>query len=328
MRIQLAVLGAGSLIGRHLCRRAVRIGWDVHAYSMYDIATVYKQSSTLRQRTFGHRGVGENEAQWLSDIAWMTDLNYDENFERLQDDIRNVTGLVYFYEETPLLKSEQTTFEENVIKLSKLAGTWSVRHFVTVQSEEYSPHSILSNKAQQQIGQSNPFMIVSLLRPGKVYSYSHFSSCIPVYKNRTLRSIGIDTKPVDIINAETVAKCITTLIHNTNDPNIYRILESHEIEQYLAEEHVPFDSPDYDYYVPEEEEEAEQEEEMDADQETTQDNESEQKSKSRSGHKIISLGFQDNNSTTAHHQLDNETETAAESDSVRDEEEKPDGKIL
>merc|ERR1712129_493235 len=94
---------------------------------------------------------------------------------------------------------------------------------------------------------TNPFMIVSLLRPGKVYSYANFSSCLPVYKNRTLRSLGIDSQPIDCINAETVAKCITTLIHNTNDPNTYRILEGHAIEQYLREQRVPFDSPDFDY---------------------------------------------------------------------------------
>eukprot|EP00483_Globobulimina_turgida_P008998 UN09016 len=217
MRITLAVVGAGSLLGRHLCRRAVRIGWDVHAYSIYDIETIYKRSTSIRQRTFYNK---KSESDWLSHrhISWITDCNYDENFDNLRDEIRNVTGLVYFYEETPLLKSKSNTFEENVINLSSLAGNWSVRHFITVQSE----NEVLNNKTQQQIGQTNPFMIVSLLRPGNIYSYSNFTSCLPVYKNRTLRSIGIDTKPINIINAETVAKCITTLIHNTNDPNIYR----------------------------------------------------------------------------------------------------------
>merc|ERR1719242_2236690 len=131
----------------------------------------------------------------------------------------------------------------NVIELCKMAGSWSVRHFIAVQSED----EILGERAQREIGQTNPFMIVSLLRPGRVYSYSHLTSCLPVYKNRTLRSLGIDTPPTDIINADSVAKCITTLIHNTNDPNIYRVLEGNAIEQYLAEQKVPFDSPEYDF---------------------------------------------------------------------------------
>merc|ERR1719242_2751131 len=131
----------------------------------------------------------------------------------------------------------------NVIELCKMAGSWSVRHFIAGQSED----EILGERAQREIGQTNPFMIVSLLRPGRVYSYSHLTSCLPVYKNRTLRSLGIDTPPTDIINAHSVAKCITTLIHNTNDPNIYRVLEGHAIEQYLAEQKVPFDCPEYDF---------------------------------------------------------------------------------
>merc|ERR1719334_1847441 len=205
MRIKLAVIGAGSLLGRHLCRRAVRIGWDVHAFSVFDIEQIYKQEMSIRERTFYNK---KAESDWMSHVAWFADTDYDVDFENLRDEIRNVAGLVYFHEDTP--HSEQTSFEDNVIGLSKLAGTWSVRHFVAVQSER----DILGNEAQAEIGQTNPFMIVSLLRPGKVYSYSQFSSCLPVYKNRTLRSMGIDTKPVNIINAETVSKCITTLIHN------------------------------------------------------------------------------------------------------------------
>merc|ERR1719410_2714271 len=241
MRINLAVFGAGSMLGRHLCRRAVRIGWDVHAFSMYDLQTIYKESVSYRQRTFYNKS---RETDWMDHISWITDCNYDEDFDKYKDEVRNVTGLVYFYEDTPLMKTKDGSFEHQVSTLSKMAGTWSVRHFITCQPEEH----ILSNKTQKQIGETNPFMIVSLLRPGKVYSYSNFSSCLPVYKNRTLRSLGIDSQPIDYINAETVAKCITTLIHNTNDPNIYRILEGHDIEQYLSEEQVPFDSPDYDYY--------------------------------------------------------------------------------
>ena len=293
MRINLAVFGAGSLLGRHLCRRAVRIGWDVHAYSIYDLETIYKQSTSYRQRTFYNK---QTQTGWMDHISWITDCNYDEDFDKYKEEIRNVTGLVYFYEDTPFLKSNSASYEEQVSTLSKLAGTWSVRHFVTVQSEQH----ILSNKTQQKIGQTNPFMIVSLLRPGKIYSYSSFSSCLPVYKNRTLRSLGIDTKPTDCINAETVAKvnyfwkylstvfiififcnmqCITTLIHNTNDPNIYRILEGHDIEQYLAEEKVPFDSPDFDY---------DDDNEDDIDEYDDEDDDDEDR---KERHNIISIGF-------------------------------------
>merc|ERR1712083_643000 len=113
--------------------------------------------------------------------------------------------------------------------------------------------------------------------PGKVYSYSKLSSCLPVYKNRTLRSLGIDTPPTDIINADSVAKCITTLIHNTNDPNIYRVLEGHAIEQYLAEQKVPFDSPEYDFKSMaddggDENEDDDQEEEQEDDEEEGEGN--------------------------------------------------------
>merc|ERR1719244_597897 len=245
MRINLAVIGAGSLIGRHLCKRAVRIGWDVHAFSVYDVETIQKQSASHRQRFLYDKGT---ELDWLQHISWVTDCNYDYDFDALREEIRNVAGLVYFHEETP--QSDSSTFEENVIHLSKLAGSWSVRHFIAVQSEKES----LSEKAQHEIGESNPFMIVSLLRPGRVYSYSRLTSCLPVYKSRTLRSLGIDTPPTDIINADSVAKCITTLIHNTNDPNIYRVLEGHAIEQYLAEQKVPFDSPEYDFQATAEDE--------------------------------------------------------------------------
>ena len=96
---------------------------------------VYKQSTSIRQRTFYNKNQLD-QTNWLQHISWITDINYDENFELIGDEIRNVTGLVYFYEETPFLKSGQTTFEQNVIKLSKLAGNkWSVRHFIAVQSE-------------------------------------------------------------------------------------------------------------------------------------------------------------------------------------------------
>lgn len=37
MRHQLTVFGGGSLIGKSLCRRAVRLGWDVNAFSIEDI---------------------------------------------------------------------------------------------------------------------------------------------------------------------------------------------------------------------------------------------------------------------------------------------------
>lgn len=303
MRINLAVIGAGSLIGRHLCRRAVRIGWDVHAFSIYDVEQVYKQSTSIRQRTFYNKNQLD-QTNWLQHISWITDVNYDENFELIGDEIRNVAGLVYFYEETPFLKSGHSTFEQNVIKLSKLAGNkWSVRHFIAVQSDDMSQEQILSNKTQQEIGQTNPFMIVSLLRPGKIYSYSNFTSCIPVYKNRTLRSIGIDTKPINIINAETVSKCITTLIHNTNDPNIYRILEGNDIEQYLSQENIPFDSPDYDYDQDHEQLEDQQDQQDDDDDDTTT---------------ISKLVNNTNNNSIC----------SKESESVRDNEEKIDTKIF
>merc|ERR1712194_853953 len=149
----------------------------------------------------------------------------------------------------------------------------------TVQPEEH----ILSNKTQKQIGETNPFMIVSLLRPGKVYSYANFSSCLPVYKNRTLRSLGIDSQPIDCINADTVAKCITTLIHNTNDPNIHRILEGHDIEQYLSEEKVPFDSPEFDYL-----------ENNNADEENEYDDDDEDSERGSRNNFKMSIGFDDN----------------------------------
>eukprot|EP01083_Nonionella_stella_P051655 137162_1 len=308
MRINLAVIGAGSLLGQHLCRRAVRIGWDVHAYSIHDVETIYKQATSIRQRTFYNK---ESESDWLKHISWITDCNYDQNFESLGEEIRNVTGLVYFYEETPLLKTTPSLFEEKVIKLSKLAGHWSVRHFIAVQSEE-KEELMLSNATQQAIGQTNPFMIVSLLRPGKVYSYSNLSSCFPVYKNRTLRSIGFDTKPTNIINAETVAKCITTLIHNTNDPNIYRILESHDIEQYLSEQKVPFDSADYEYC-----DVNDQDDDQSDDTDTDSDNANETDKK----HNVMSIGFSD--MLTQHV----ETQTI-DSESTRDQQEDTANKIL
>eukprot|EP01084_Bolivina_argentea_P252864 424582_1 len=310
MRITLAVLGAGSSLGRHLCRRAVRIGWDVHAYSIYDVETIYKQSTSIRQRTFYN---SKSESDWLKHISWITDCNYDENFEDLGNEIRNVTGLVYFYEDTPLLKSNNNMFEENVISLSKLAGNWSVRHFIAVQSE----NKILNNKIQQQIGQTNPFMIVSLLRPGKIYSYSNFASCLPVYKNRTLRSIGIDTKPINIINAETVAKCITTLIHNTNDPNIYRILEGHDIEQYLSEQNIPFDSPDYDYY---------DNDNNNIDNIDSIDNDNHiQNNDNDKKNNFISIGYDENKSQPANN-INNSNDSNDVND-IRDQQEKHNGKI-
>mmetsp|Transcript_32641 Transcript_32641/g.52940 ORF Transcript_32641/g.52940 Transcript_32641/m.52940 type:complete len:319 (+) Transcript_32641:18-974(+) len=318
MKINLCVLGAGSFLGRHLCRRAVRMGWDVHAFSIYNMQEVYKQAYTLRQRTLYNRGVGDGEIEWMQHLSWVTDLNYDANFEHLRDEIRNVTGLVYFYEDTPFLKQEGNSFEQNVIELSRLAGTWSVRHFATVQSEQYAPHSILSNKAQQQIGQTNPFMIVSLLRPGKVYDYTQFSTCIPVYKNRTLRSIGIDTQPVNMISADAVVKCITTLIHNTNDPNIYRILEGHDIEQYLAEEKVPFDSPDYDYSDALNEEDESNEEDNDNDDDEDEDDSD---NKQHGTHKYMRLGFEHPNM-----EIDSNTQTTDED--IRDDQEKRDRKVV
>ena len=308
MRINLAVIGAGSVIGRHLCRRAVRIGWDVHAYSMYDLQEIYRQSMSMRQRTFYNKNSIE-QSNWLSHISWVTDCDYDENFDKLGDEIRNVAGLVYFYEDTPFLKSGETTFEQNVIKLSKLAGhKWSVRHFIAVQCEENGEKDILTNQGQQKIGQTNPFMIVSLLRPGKVYSYSNFSSCLPVYKNRTLQSMGIDTKPINIINAETVATCITTLIHNTNDPNIYRILEGNDIENYLLDQNVPYDSPEYDL---------DNNNNNNNDNDSNDDDDDKQENKNKKA-MITTIGFNDNEI------IDNNNNNMSE----RDDEESPQGKIL
>merc|ERR1712130_166372 len=102
--------------------------------------------------------------------------------------------------------------------------------------------------------------------------------------------------PTNIINAETVAKCITTLIHNTNDPNIYRILEGNDIEQYLSEQKVPFDSPNYyERYI---EEEVDDEENLDDDDDDDND-----KDKDKEKHNIISVGFSNNDTATTKDEL-------------------------
>ena len=49
-------------------------------------------------------------------------------------------------------------------------------------------------------------MIVSLIKPGRIYSYDAYTTCLSVYKSRTLKSMGLETANVDAIDAESVAK--------------------------------------------------------------------------------------------------------------------------
>jgi len=87
-------------------------------------------------------------------------------------------------------------------------------------------------------------MIVSLLRPTNVYCYDNHATCLPIYKYRTLQSIGVETKPIKAINAETVAKTITTLIHNEQDPNMYFVMNNEGMYQYLTNNEITFDTPE------------------------------------------------------------------------------------
>ena len=48
MRYHMTVLGAGSMLGRCLCHRAVRLGWEVNAFSVFPI----RPALEIRKRIF------------------------------------------------------------------------------------------------------------------------------------------------------------------------------------------------------------------------------------------------------------------------------------
>ena len=172
-------------------------------------------------------------------MTWNASYNYDGKLESLHNEIKNCTGVVLLYEPTPLITSNKITYEQNAIKLAKLCGQWSVKHFICV--EDFENNAIISQESEDIIGDTNDLLIVSLIRANKIYSYDSLKTCLNIYKNHTLRSIGINTKPINAINSETISTAITTLIHDSSDTNIYRILDKSGIELYLNEKNIPFD---------------------------------------------------------------------------------------
>ena len=60
------------------------------------------------------------------------------------------------------------TFEENAVKIAMAAGEWSVRHLVVVSDEPKGCG--VSFDAQEKMGKCHPSMMVSLLRPGRVWA--------------------------------------------------------------------------------------------------------------------------------------------------------------
>lgn len=200
MKIQLAVVGAGSLIGRHLCRRAVRLGWDVNAFSI---------SECYSQYDYKNRLFYTSHLSWEEHVLWNVSLDYDIQFEALHDEIRNATGVVYIHESTPAMKNNSHTFEECAIKLAKIAGDWSVRHFIAVDTAMNDNRISISEDWSHLLAENvSPWMIVSLLNTGQIYSYDRYSTCLRVFKNRTVKSIGLEVAPISMINADTVAKVL------------------------------------------------------------------------------------------------------------------------
>lgn len=121
--------------------------------------------------------------------------------------MKNCTGVVYLYEPTPKLSSKRGrkgTFENNALELAKHCADWGVRHYICV--EDISNGATISQEIEDEIGDINEYLIVSLIRANQVYSYDQYSTCLKVTRNRLFRSMGFNFEPIDAINAETIAK--------------------------------------------------------------------------------------------------------------------------
>ena len=99
-------------MGRTICRRAVRLGWDVNAYSMYQ--------GRQWKLNWRDRIMYSDKRNWEENLTWNYDIDYDECFEKFHDAICNSTGLIYCYEPTPYL--DKVSFQDNAVRISKIIG--------------------------------------------------------------------------------------------------------------------------------------------------------------------------------------------------------------
>ena len=158
----------------------------------------------MHRKSYRRRIFYNDDLNWRENITWNASYNYDSIFDRLHDEMKNCTGVVYLYEQTPMITKKKGTFSDNAVKLAKHCADWGVRHYICV--EDIANGATISQKVEDEIGDIDEFLIVSLIRANKIYSYDQLSTCIPVFRNRTLRSMGINVDPLDALNAETVAK--------------------------------------------------------------------------------------------------------------------------
>eukprot|EP01083_Nonionella_stella_P030444 83447_1 len=244
--MKLVLMGATSHLGRWICRCASMLGWRVTAFS--------KQKRVA------------SDEEWSNLIQWRTyktplDIkpylgNCDGVIQTFEDDWSQATSR--FSTILPFLsmrlhnncRENTDEFIQNAEQMEKLCQLCGVRHFMLV--EDHSRFQAQSS-ADAIIGQKlNGQMITTLIKPAYLYSLDrpfsllfaiplrmlagdYFLSYlwrrrVPLPSELSARWVGPNMPP---LQAKELARVITTLIHNSNDPDMYRIMEPHHVHTYV-----------------------------------------------------------------------------------------------